>query len=420
MRDGQNREIRYIRVSVTDRCNLRCVYCMPPQGVEWLPHENILTYEEIGRICRILAEMGVDTVRLTGGEPLVRRGLEELVAMLKAIPGIRRVNLTTNGLLLARQLPALLSAGLDGVNISLDTLDQGQFSALTRRGDLFRVDQVLQGLEAALAAPGLEVKLNCVPMGYNDDQLVPLALLARERPLAVRFIEMMPIGLGAHMEGRSEAWVRARLGAPDGVGLFQDLPAIRPGGGAGPPAVRAGRGPSGGHGRRPGPKAHGPLLCPAGGGGRRGPHHESDRRIRTMGKVIAVCTSPAKGTEKHNVGTAELVEDWGIRGDAHAGKWHRQVSLLSYDKVEDFRARGAQVADGAFGENLLVQGIDFRALPVGTRRRKRLRAPSALESGHRASTPPHRRISLMMAASTTGTASRMVRYRAISPGWRGI
>ncbi len=88
-----------------------------------------------------------------------------------------------------------------------------------------------------------------------------------------------------------------------------------------------------------------------------------------MGKVIAVCTSPAKGTEKHNVGTAELVEDWGIRGDAHAGKWHRQVSLLSYDKVEDFRARGAQVADGAFGENLLVQGIDFRALPVGTRLR---------------------------------------------------
>ena len=211
MRDGQNREIRYIRVSVTDRCNLRCVYCMPPQGVEWLPHENILTYEEIGRICRILAEMGVDTVRLTGGEPLVRRGLEELVALLKATPGIRRVNLTTNGLLLARQLPALLSAGLDGVNISLDTLDQGQFAALTRRGDLFRVDQVLQGLEAALAAPGLEVKLNCVPMGYNDDQLVPLALLARERPLAVRFIEMMPIGLGAHMEGRSEAWVRARL-----------------------------------------------------------------------------------------------------------------------------------------------------------------------------------------------------------------
>ena len=213
MVDGQGRAIRYLRVSVTDRCNLRCRYCMPESGVDWVPHGRVLTYEQMARLVGLCAGLGVEKVRLTGGEPLVRRGLSALVRMVKDTPGIRQVCLTTNGVLLPEQLPALLEAGLDGVNLSLDTLDRGQYAALTRRDELPRA---LEGLEAALAAPGLTVKLNCVPLADNEDQWVPLAALARDRDLAVRFIELMPIGLGRGLPGRSEAQVLAKLEAAFG------------------------------------------------------------------------------------------------------------------------------------------------------------------------------------------------------------
>lgn len=208
MLDGNRRIIDYLRISVTDRCNLRCVYCMPAEGVEWLPHEKILRYEDILRLCAICAKLGVTKYKLTGGEPLVRKGLASLVAGIKAIPGTQSVTLTTNGILLAQQLPELAEAGLDGVNISLDTLDPDRFAAITRGG---RVERVMEGLEAALAQPGLNVKLNCVPSEEDDRELVELAALAKDRPVAVRFIELMPIGLGQPARGRTEAQIRALL-----------------------------------------------------------------------------------------------------------------------------------------------------------------------------------------------------------------
>lgn len=216
MTDQYGRHIHYLRVSVTDRCGLRCRYCMPEEGVEWLEHSRILSYEQIVRLVRAAAGLGIDTVRLTGGEPLVRKGLERLVRAVKEVSGIRRVRITTNGLLLAEQLPGLLAAGLDGVNLSLDTLDRVQYQSLTRRDGL---EQALEGLNAALAAPGLTVKVNCVPSGENDDQLVPLAALARDRNLSVRFIELMPIGLGSTLPRRTEAEVLTRLEAAFGPAL---------------------------------------------------------------------------------------------------------------------------------------------------------------------------------------------------------
>ena len=199
MFDAKGRSIHYLRLSVTDLCNLRCRYCMP-DGVEKLEREDILTYEEFLRLAALFAKCGVDTVRVTGGEPLVRKGVDYLVAQLKAIPGIRRVTMTTNGVLLAKQLPALLSAGLDSVNISLDTLSPEQFARITARDEF---ENVRAGIHAALES-GLPVKLNCVPqVGVNEGELESLAAFAQEHPLQVRFIEMMPIGFGAGLPGLS-------------------------------------------------------------------------------------------------------------------------------------------------------------------------------------------------------------------------
>ena len=208
LRAGQGRAIRDLRVSVTDRCTLRCRYCMPEDGVDWIDHSNLLSYEQIARLVGLFAQLGVEKVRLTGGEPLVRRDLHRLTAAVSGTPGIREVAVTTNGVLLAEQLPDLLAAGLTGVNMSLDTLDREQSAAITRRD---RLPAALAGLDAALAVPGLKVKLNCVPMGENDSQLVPLAALARDRDLSVRFIELMPIGLGGSLPRRTEAEVLERL-----------------------------------------------------------------------------------------------------------------------------------------------------------------------------------------------------------------
>ena len=195
MFDSKGRKIHYLRLSVTDLCNLRCRYCMP-DGVDKLEREDILTYEEFLRLAALFARCGVDTVRVTGGEPLVRKGVELLVKGLKAIPGIRKVTMTTNAVLLEQQLPALLEAGLDSVNISLDTLDPALFAKITARDEFATVQA---GIHAALES-GIPVKLNCVPqVGVNEGELEALAALAQDKPLQVRFIEMMPIGYGAAM-----------------------------------------------------------------------------------------------------------------------------------------------------------------------------------------------------------------------------
>ena len=195
MFDSRRREIHYLRLSITDLCNLRCRYCMP-DGVPKLAHEEILTYEEFLRLAALFARCGVDAIRVTGGEPLMRRDVDQLVRGLKAIPGIRKVAITTNGTLLARQLPALLDAGLDSVNIRLDTLNPETFAKITARNEFAAVQA---GIHAALES-GIPVKLNCVPqVGVNEGELEQLAALAREKPVQVRFIEMMPIGYGAAM-----------------------------------------------------------------------------------------------------------------------------------------------------------------------------------------------------------------------------
>lgn len=207
MFDRYQREIHYLRLSVTDLCNLRCRYCMP-DGVEKLEREAVLTYEEFLRLAALFARCGIDTVRVTGGEPLVRKNVAQLVAGLKETPGIRRVTLTTNAVLLAEQLPALLDAGLDSVNISLDTLRPEVFRQITARDDFTAVQA---GLQAALES-GLPVKLNCVPQaGVNEGELEQLAALAKDNAMQVRFIEMMPIGYGAAMPCISGPELRARF-----------------------------------------------------------------------------------------------------------------------------------------------------------------------------------------------------------------
>lgn len=202
MLDEYGRSINYIRVSVTDRCNLRCTYCMPEEGVEQVSHSDILSYDEIARVIRLCAERGISRVKLTGGEPLVRRGLPSLVETLKQIPGIEQVTLTTNGVLLKEQMGALAGAGIDAVNISIDTLDQEMYAHISRRDKLA---DALSGLEEALKYREVKVKINCVPLlGVNEYQWVPLSLLAKEKPVDVRFIEMMPIGYGKKYQGKTQ------------------------------------------------------------------------------------------------------------------------------------------------------------------------------------------------------------------------
>ncbi|HEU5066458.1 MAG TPA: GTP 3',8-cyclase MoaA [Gaiellaceae bacterium] len=190
--DSWGREIRSLRVSVTDKCNFRCRYCMPAEGLEWLPREEVLSFEEIARLVRVLSEMGVDEVRLTGGEPLVRRDLPVLVSFLSEIPGVRDLSLTTNGVLLDRQAGPLVEAGLTRLNVSLDSLSHVRFAEITRRDAL---DRVLAGLEEAEHYPELRpIKVNCVAIrGFTEEEVPALAELARRKPYVVRFIEFMPL-----------------------------------------------------------------------------------------------------------------------------------------------------------------------------------------------------------------------------------
>ncbi len=190
MHDQFGREISYVRISVTDRCNMRCVYCIPP-GMEWIEREGILNFEEITRIARVLARMGARRLRLTGGEPTVRRDLTSLVGMLARVPGIEEVSLSTNGLLLSSLAGPLSEAGLDRVNVSLDSLDPERFREITRGGELARV---LEGIEAAERAGLHPIKINAVILkGRNDDEIQDFAAMTRRRPWHVRFIEVMPL-----------------------------------------------------------------------------------------------------------------------------------------------------------------------------------------------------------------------------------
>lgn len=196
MQDNYGRNIDYMRISLTDRCNLRCRYCMP-EGIELVSMNQILTYEEIELICQAAVEEGIRKLKVTGGEPLVRRGCPALIGKLKEIPGIEQVTLTTNGVLLSEYLPQLIENGLDAVNISLDTLNAERYEKITGKDKL---EDVLRGISDALDS-GLQVKINSVlQRGVNDEEWLSLARMTMERPLDVRFIELMPIGYGKKSE----------------------------------------------------------------------------------------------------------------------------------------------------------------------------------------------------------------------------
>ncbi len=225
LQDPYARRVTYLRVSLTDRCNYRCTYCMPEQGVDLLPREDLLTFEEIERLVRVFAGLGVRRVRLTGGEPTIRRGCEELVARLVAVPGIDEVVMTTNGHRLLELAEPLARAGLAQLNVSVDTLDAPKFKAITRRGDLHRV---LDGIDAARAAGISSIKLNAVALrGFNDGELGALCDYAWARDLVPRFIEWMPMSSGdLYAPGAllPAAEIRALVAAHVGEPLVPDAP----------------------------------------------------------------------------------------------------------------------------------------------------------------------------------------------------
>ena len=191
MLDKFKREINYLRVSITDRCNLRCVYCMPKEGVSLIGHEDILSYEEMLRIIRIASKLGIVKVRVTGGEPLVRRGVTEFLAALGKL-GLEDISLTTNGILLESLAEPIRKAGVGRINVSLDSLDPEKYTRITRGGDLAAV---LRGLEQADRAGFSPIKINVVTVkGFNDDEAIQFARLTLEKPYEIRFIELMPIG----------------------------------------------------------------------------------------------------------------------------------------------------------------------------------------------------------------------------------
>lgn len=211
MIDNYGRNINYMRISITDRCNLRCRYCMP-KDVELTNMEELLTYEEIVSVCRQAVSLGINRFKITGGEPLVRRNVDGLVAMIREITGVEQVTLTTNGILLKDYAKKLKKSGLDGVNVSLDTMDAEKFYEIT---GFKALDKVLEGIDAALQA-GLQVKINCVLTKDNADY-ESLINYAEEKGIKIRFIEMMPIGYGKNQEGISNQWLLKQFEKEYGV-----------------------------------------------------------------------------------------------------------------------------------------------------------------------------------------------------------
>jgi len=201
--DQFGRTLDYLRVSVTDRCNLRCVYCMPSKGVPWKAHDSILRFEEILRICEIIAGLGIRKIKVTGGEPLVRRGTASFIKSLNKVPGIERVTLTTNGLLLGRYLDEAEALGEgalpDGVNISINALESARYSRVTGESNA-RPREILSNIDKMIGKR-IRVKINCVPVrGFNEEEILPLTLLARDKDIDVRFIELMPLGPGSDLK----------------------------------------------------------------------------------------------------------------------------------------------------------------------------------------------------------------------------
>ncbi len=191
--DTYNRHINYLRISLTDRCNLRCIYCMPKEGISLIGHDDILSFEEILRIARIAATKGISKIRVTGGEPLVRKGVVGLIAELNALPGIDDLSITTNGILLQSSAAALRKAGLKRINISLDSLDPEKYKKITRGGNL---NAVLDGIREARIQGFAPIKINVVTIrGVNDDEIIPFAELTLDRPVHIRFIEFMPVDI---------------------------------------------------------------------------------------------------------------------------------------------------------------------------------------------------------------------------------
>lgn len=193
MNDNRGRKIDYLRISVTDRCNLRCRYCMPEEGTELFSHDEMLSLEELVQVCSCAAELGISRIKLTGGEPLVRKNVVWLVEQIRGIPGIEDITMTSNGILLAEMAGDLKQAGISCVNVSLDTLDAKRFAMITRRDSY---EAVMQGIRSAKAA-GLEVKINCAVMeGFQETDVLEFAEFSVHNGIPVRFIEMMPIGQG--------------------------------------------------------------------------------------------------------------------------------------------------------------------------------------------------------------------------------
>lgn len=206
MYDQYNRKIDYLRISLTDRCNLHCRYCQPEVS-EHVPYNEILRYEELLRICRAVLQLGIRKFKITGGEPLLRKGCSDFIASLKQLDGVEQVTLTTNGTLLAQQLPALIAAGVDSINVSLDTLDEAYYTELTG-GSLGSVLQALQELQAA----GIPFKLNCVPLAKNGlADIMQLLKLAHQYQAPLRFIELMPLACNANLRGVSGSEIRKQL-----------------------------------------------------------------------------------------------------------------------------------------------------------------------------------------------------------------
>jgi len=230
MNPPAGQSVDYLRLSVTDRCNYRCVYCMPPEGVPFKSHDELLSYEDMAFFVQVAVQLGISKVRVTGGEPLVRRGLPEFIGLIRAIPEIHDISLTTNGALLPRFAASLKERGLDRVNISLDSLDPAHYRYLTRGGS---VEAALAGVDSAFAAGLSPVKLNVVMMPEVLDELAGFVGLTRERPLHVRFIEWMPVGgCGPRVSGDSltKDEVMAALLEMGRTGRGEIVPVASPGG----------------------------------------------------------------------------------------------------------------------------------------------------------------------------------------------
>ncbi len=207
MKDRFEREIDYLRISITDRCNLRCRYCMP-EGCDKVSMSQILTYEEIRRICRIAARLGIRKIRITGGEPFVRLGCTDLIRTIKRTEGIASVTVTTNGQNLVQYIDELKAAGIDGINISLDTLDPDRYAYITGGGSL---DKTLQSIDLAVEA-GIRTKVNClIQKDFNEDEIFRLAGFAFRKGIDLRFIELMPIGIADPSQGISNEWILGML-----------------------------------------------------------------------------------------------------------------------------------------------------------------------------------------------------------------